>query len=283
MIIGDARLKVKRGRKKVSDAIKMHGGITLMSSGITADDMRLTKASADAGVKVFEVHHSGIALNRGYRGRLTSLEGLDVRHEITVEDMAKVVRTMREIVSADTYITVSFTGTYTELNPVPFTLEDALALSQAGADGLLCFKVDLEDIKDLINIGHQAGLCTDITLYSPGKYADMLGVKPLETKDIGNYAKRLEKLGVDSIFIELGQAYLGFSAKKIPDFILERIKAVTSSVDVPVIAGGGITPDNFRDLKGTGVKMIAVGTSFDDIAKRAISEAVKTFLSLGKD
>lgn len=282
MIIGDAEYKRERGKKKVQDAIKLHGGITLMAAGIAGTDMRVFKATLDVGVKMFEACHCDVVVQRGLKGKTEMLGGMDVRYEITVDDMVSLVRAMRGVAGNDVYITASVPGTFTEINPVPFTFEDALALSQAGADGLLSAKYYTQDIEDLVNVAHRAGLRVDQSIVAPGSYASRLSAKSLETEEVGKYASRLEKLGADSLYVGTGMWYVGAKAGKFPDEILRRIKTVRNSVSIPVIVGGGITPSNYKDLKSSGADILAVATIFDQIAAESVAKTAKTFLSLSK-
>ena len=52
MFIGDMNKKREQAMAKVRNAIALHNGQTLLSTGITGDDARLAKAVCDAGVKM---------------------------------------------------------------------------------------------------------------------------------------------------------------------------------------------------------------------------------------
>lgn len=49
MFIGDMNKKREQAMAKVRNAIALHNGQTLLSTGITGDDARLAKAVCDAG------------------------------------------------------------------------------------------------------------------------------------------------------------------------------------------------------------------------------------------
>ena len=65
MFKGDMNKKRAKALQKVKDAITLHGGQTILSTGITGDDARLAKAVCEAGVKLLEPNHPALALARG--------------------------------------------------------------------------------------------------------------------------------------------------------------------------------------------------------------------------
>lgn len=54
MFKGDMNKKRAKALQKVKEAITLHGGQTILSTGITGDDARLAKAVCEAGVKLLE-------------------------------------------------------------------------------------------------------------------------------------------------------------------------------------------------------------------------------------
>ncbi len=58
----------------------------------------------------------------------------------------------------------------------------------------------------------------------------------------------------------------------------ERLEAMLKAVSVPTLAEGGINVKNFKAFIGTGVNILVVGTAFDDIARNAVRDTVKTFV-----
>ncbi|MCH5735334.1 histidine biosynthesis protein, partial [Salmonella enterica] len=50
MFKGDMNKKRAKALQKVKEAITLHGGQTILSTGITGDDARLAKAVCEAGV-----------------------------------------------------------------------------------------------------------------------------------------------------------------------------------------------------------------------------------------
>jgi thiamine monophosphate synthase len=51
-----------------------------------------------------------------------------------------------------------------------------------------------------------------------------------------------------------------------------------SAVSVPTLAEGDINLQNYKAFMGTGVKILVVGTAFDDMARKAVAQAVEAFL-----
>ncbi len=59
MFKGDMNKKRAKALQKVKEAITLHGGQTILSTGITGDDARLAKAVCEAGVKLLEPNGAG--------------------------------------------------------------------------------------------------------------------------------------------------------------------------------------------------------------------------------
>lgn len=277
MIYGDMARRMDIGRKKVLDAIKMHGGCTLLSTGITGDDSRMAKAAVDAGARMIEPNHPAVALARGYKGVTVMHNAEQIRHEIPIEEMAKVTHGVRQVVGPDVYITVGIPGGFTEVVPVPLTEENFKLMADAGADGLHVHKSDLRDLKDVVEMAHKYGLLVDAYI---GRHEDLhpFGI-PAETIDeVKAAAKDMEKIGVDFIGLMTGMSYEGIEAGEIPQLIKDRLKALIETVHVPTLAEGGINAVNYKAFTNTGVNILVVGTAFDDMARNAIKEAVKVFL-----
>ncbi|MBE3519929.1 MAG: histidine biosynthesis protein, partial [Firmicutes bacterium] len=110
MIKGDMKRKREMALAKVSAAIKMHGGTTLLATGITGDDARLAKAAVEAGARMLEPNHPAVALARGYKGVTNMHDAEAIRHEISIEQMAEVTRGVRNVVGPDIFITVGIPG-----------------------------------------------------------------------------------------------------------------------------------------------------------------------------
>jgi len=111
----------------------------------------------------------------------------------------------------------------------------------------------------------------------------LLGIPAGTPEEVGKVAQAMEQMGVDMIGLMTGMTYEGVSAGKIHPQVKERLEALVNSVKkAPTLAEGGINLANYQAFKGTGVNIIVVGTSFDQLAANAVSDAVKQYLSLGE-
>lgn len=277
MIIGDMQQKRDRGIKKVKDAIALHGGTTLLSTGITGDDARFALAAVQAGAKLVEPNHPAVALARGHNGVTTMHAAEDVRHEIPMEEMARVIHGVRQVVGPDIYITTGAPGTFAEIIPTPFTEEHAWMLSRAGADGLHTHKSTIEDLKDICDVAHKYGLLIDAYIAHPAD-RHLFGIPAGTPNEVAEAAKKMQDVGVDFIGLMTGMSYEGVAAGEIAKPVRERLDSMIKAVQVPTLAEGGINISNFKAFMGTGVNILVVGTAFDDIARKAVRELVATFL-----
>ncbi len=114
MFIGDMNKKREQAMAKVRNAIALHNGQTLLSTGITGDDARLAKAVCDARVKMLEPNHPALALARGHRGVNNMHAAEQIRHEISTAQMAEAVNGIRNVIPDDVFITVGIAGGFTE-------------------------------------------------------------------------------------------------------------------------------------------------------------------------
>lgn len=120
---------------------------------------------------------------------------------------------------------------------VPFVIDDDVyAALEAGADGVHIGQSDMEY----------------------GKARDILGADKIigMTAKTAQQARQAQELGAD--YIGTG-AVFGSTTKEDAVYMpKERLLEVTESVDIPVVAIGGINYDNMDYLKNTGVNGIAV-------------------------
>lgn len=277
MIRADMKRKMDIARLKVINAIKGHGGTTLLSTGITGDDARMAKAAVDAGVKMLEPNHPAVLLARGYKG-ITSMHKAELfRHEIPMSEMAKVTSGVRAVVGPDIFITVGIPGGFTELIPTILADDDFKLMSASGADGLHTHKTSLEDLGELVEKAHYYGLLVDAYI---GRSTDLhpFGIPADTPEEVAKVAKEMERIGTDFIGLMTGMSYEGVAAGEIPEIIRERLKALVETVKVPTLAEGGINVINQKAFKNTGVNILVVGTAIDDMAGNAVKEAVKAFL-----
>lgn len=279
MIRNDMKKRMDIARAKVTRALELGGGHTILSTGITGDDSRLAKAVTDVGVKMIEPNHPAVALARGHRGVTTMHAAEQVRHEITVAQMAEVTRGIRAVTPKDTYITVGIPGGFTEVVPMPLRDEDFAMMALAGADGLHTHKSSIEDLAELVEMAHRYGLLVDAYI---GKASDLhtFGLPAETPEEVAKTAKLMEEVGTDMIGLMTGMSYEGVEAGKIHPEVKERLQALVETVHVPTLAEGGINVTNFQAFKDTKVNILVIGTSIDKMVEKAAQEAVTQFMSL---
>lgn len=279
MIRNDMKKRMELARAKIYNALELGGGHTILSTGITGDDSRLARAVTDVGVKMIEPNHPAVALARGHRGVVTMHAAEQIRHEITVDQMAEVTRGVRAVCPADTYITVGIPGGFTEVVPMPLKDEDFMKMALAGADGLHTHKSCIEDLVQLVETAHKYGLLVDAYI---GKASDLhtFGLPAETPEEVARTAKLMEDVGTDMIGLMTGMSYEGVDAGDIHPEIKERLQALVETVHVPTLAEGGINITNFQAFKDTKVNILVIGTSIDKMVEKAAQQAVKEFLSL---
>lgn len=279
MIRNDMKKRMELARAKIYNALELGGGHTILSTGITGDDSRLARAVTDVGVKMIEPNHPAVALARGHRGVVTMHAAEQIRHEITVDQMAEVTRGVRAVCPADTYITVGIPGGFTEVVPMPLKDEDFMKMTLAGADGLHTHKSCIEDLAQLVETAHKYGLLVDAYI---GKASDLhtFGLPAETPEEVARTAKLMEDVGTDMIGLMTGMSYEGVDAGDIHPEIKERLQALVETVHVPTLAEGGINITNFQAFKDTKVNILVIGTSIDKMVEKAAQQAVKEFLSL---
>lgn len=279
MIRNDMRKRMDLACAKVTRALELGGGHTILSTGITGDDARLARAVCEAGVTMIEPNHPAVALARGHKGVVTMHAAEQVRHEITIAQMAEVTRGVRAVCPKDTYITVGIPGGFTEVVPMPLKEEDFAMMALAGADGLHTHKSCIEDLAELVEMAHKYGLLVDAYI---GKASDLhtFGLPAETPEEVAKVAKMMQNVGTDMIGLMTGMSYEGVAAGEIHPEIKERLCAMVESVSVPTLAEGGINATNFQAFKGTGVNILVIGTSIDKMVEKAAQQAVQQFLAL---
>ena len=151
-------------------------------------------------------------------------------------------------------------------------------MSRAGADGLHTHKSTIEDLKAVVDLGHKNGLLIDAYIASP-RDRHLFGIPADKPSDVAETAKKMQDIGVDFVGLMTGMSYEGVTAGEIAPPVKERLEAMLKAVTVPTLAEGGINEENFKAFIGTGVNIIVVGTAIDDMAKKAVKDAVKFFLN----
>lgn len=278
MIKNDMKIKMEKSLTIVKEAIKEHGGTTLLSTGISGDDARIAKAAVEAGAKLIEPNHPAVALARGYKGVTNMHDAEQLRHEIKLEQMLEVITGVRNVVGEDVFITAGVAGSFTEIMPHELTDEDFLKLSLAGANGVHCHKSSLEDLEEFVKRAHKYGLLVDAYIGHPDDL-HTFGLPASTPEEVAKVAKSMEAVGVDMIGLMTGMSYEGVEAGTIHPKVEERVKALVSAVDVPTLAEGGINLDNYQVFNKLGVNIIVVGTAIDNIVAEGTKEVVSKLLS----
>lgn len=99
-------------------------------------------------------------------------------------------------------------------------------------------------------------------------------------------ARRAEKAGAD--YLGSGAVFGSSTKREALPMTMERLKEITASVSIPVVAIGGIHKGNIRQLKGTGIAGAAVVSGIfgaEDIKKATaeLRSAVEEILSEDKN
>ncbi len=87
-------------------------------------------------------------------------------------------------------------------------------------------------------------------------------------------AKKAEQLGAD--YIGVGSVFHTTTKKDAKDMDRETLLAITDSVEIPIVAIGGITQDNLHKLQGTGIDGVAVISAI--FANENVEKATKDFV-----
>lgn len=120
---------------------------------------------------------------------------------------------------------------------VPFVINDNVEIAkQAGADGVHVGQSDMEagDVRKRLG---------------PDK---IIGVSAQTVEQ----ALEAQRRGAD--YLGVGAVFPTGSKEDAVEVSHETVKAISEAVDIPVIAIGGITSENVKELKGTGICGIAV-------------------------
>lgn len=142
---------------------------------------------------------------------------------------------------------------------VPFVIDDNIEVAKAvDADGVHIGQSDTEAKKARQMLGNNK----------------IIGVSASNVKE----AVEAEKNGAD--YIGIGAMFPTDTKKDHRDLTFEEAKKITSSVNIPVVAIGGINSRNIMELKGTGVDGVAVVSAI--FASDDRYAAAKELLELSK-
>ena len=143
---------------------------------------------------------------------------------------------------------------------VPFIINDNVELALAiGADGVHVGQEDMEAGKVREKLG-------------PDK---IIGVSAHSVEE----AVKAEKSGAD--YLGAGAVFSTSTKGDAGALSMETLKAICSSVSIPVVAIGGIKEENILSLKGTGVAGAAIVSGI--FARKNIREACVRLRSLAKE
>lgn len=143
---------------------------------------------------------------------------------------------------------------------IPFVIDDDVDLAvEICADGVHVGQSDLEALEARKKIGSDK----------------ILGVSAGTVEE----AIKAEKAGAD--YLGVGAVFPTGSKDDATPVSHDTLKAICNAVSIPVIAIGGITRDNVRELEGTGIVGIAVISAI--FAKDNITSATEDLLQKTKE
>ena len=135
---------------------------------------------------------------------------------------------------------------------VPFIVNDNVEIAKdMHADGIHVGQSDMEALDVRKALGNDV----------------ILGVSAQTVEQ----AKKAEAHGAD--YLGVGAVFPTGSKDDAEDVSYETLKAICEAVSIPVIAIGGITQDNVKDLAGSGIVGIAVISAI--FAQKDITQATK--------
>ncbi len=151
-----------------------------------------------------------------------------------------------------------FTALCRRLGVVSIINDDAEIALEAGADGVHVGQSDLE-----------AGRAR--ALLGPDR---LLGVSAHTAEE----ARRAQAAGAD--YLGAGAVFATGTKADAKPISRETVRAITEAVDIPVVAIGGVSRENLLELKGLGLKGVAVVSAI--FAQRDPEAAARELLSLSK-
>lgn len=263
-------------RKEKLAKILEQQGTGLMLGGIMATDMRIAKGAYRGGCRIFEPNHPAMALQMGLRGATTMNEAESIRHLVPLERMTTAVEGLRATLGDDIFITCAARGAFTEEQVVPFTQEDALRIARAGADCLHTHKSNIEDVRQIAEYAHNAGLLCEayISAY------DTFGVQAPTDESLLQAIRDYEDAGVDLLGLCTGMIYQGQSATGFSDECMHRFELFLNNTHVVKVLEGGIKPGNISAVKKIGFDILVMSTALDNILQDTTADTVENLLAL---
>lgn len=143
---------------------------------------------------------------------------------------------------------------------VPFVINDNIEVAlEVGADGVHVGQKDMVAKNARMLIGEEKILGVSVNTVEQAILAEKNGA---------------DYLGVGSVFTTTTK----LDAKSVS---YNELKNICNSVSIPVVAIGGISKDNILELKGSGIKGVAVISAI--FAQPNIQSATKELLNLSKE
>ena len=238
-MFGSAFFKRKTSLEKVQKAIKEHNNCTLM---FFVEELTTTESLVAAGVKMIEFSGGTPYYDVGVFTQ-------QWKNETSLEERIINMKIMRRTLGDDVYITLPGYGTFTSHTPQPFSDNEALILSKAGADGCHTHKWQWEDLKKLVEVAHRNGLIVDAYISHSKDKHFYEGINADTPEEVAEATKKMEKIGVDMIGIMSGMSYLGSKGGKLNLDVKDRITALVETASVPTLVEGGLTSVTSRNSK----------------------------------
>lgn len=248
----------------------------LMLGGFMGTDMRTAKAAYEGGCRIFEPNHPAMALQMGLGGATTMNEAEQIRHLVPIERMVTAVEGIRAVCGWDVFVTCGVRGTFTEEEVTRFTLDDALMIARAGADSLHTHKSDIEDVREIAENCHKAGLLCEAYI----DYNNTFGVQARTNEELLQAIKNYEEAGVDILGIESGMIYQGQESSEFNEDCISRIKLFLNNTHVFTSLEGGVKEGNMSVVKKLGFDILVMSTALDNVICDVTTQAVKRCLSL---
>lgn len=271
----EANANCEARRRKLQEILKQQG-TGLMLGGLMGTDMRIAKGAYRGGCRIFEPNHPAMALQMGLFGATTMNEAEAVRHLVPLERMEGAVEGLRATLGNDIFITCAARGTFTEEQPVPFTQEDAFRIAYAGADCLHTHKSSVEDVVEIAEYAHKAGLLCEayISAY------DTFGVQAPTDETLLQAIKDYENAGVDLLGLCTGMIYQGQSATGFSEECTHRFRLFLENTHVFKVLEGGIKPGNIAAVKKIGFDILVMSTALDNILQDTTEKTVNQLMTM---
>jgi hypothetical protein len=287
-IPGSAELKLAFGREKVARAIADGGGTALYAAHLLPHFGHFLPVVVEHGIQMFELTNGAVyqaenptplSLEEGAR-KMVREQG----HRLPEELYLTRIQQYRNVLGPDAFLNVAPAGVATNLGQQGFSLEEARRLSAAGADGLHVHVCRLEELEEIVQHAHGAGLLVEgyMTQYKGDTdHFSYWGIRANEPQEAADAARAMVDIGVDTIGIMFSDDPNFYSLKgaseDLPPELDERLSAVRKAVDVPISVEGQITPGRAARMREIGISIIVLGGHFDEAIEAAFAATIDSF------